>query len=259
MQPDALQPNALQPGPKDKESRDWIQQGPGGGLIQGFQPNAFETGRDATRQGFQVDAFQSLGFQVSGRMEGAIPVITDQTQDTQIRRKDSITLSVTATGTLLTYQWYEGIYPDTSLPVSSSDTVTVTPLGDTVYWCRVLSNGIFEANTGNIFIAVSAGGSGLSIRRLKKRKARYVYKAEDDQIIIASTLPEDAELVATEEPLLVPVEPDAPIVQQVKKDATTFDDRQIAVSIKTLLELQRIKDEEEEDMLRLFVALIDED
>lgn len=47
------------------------------------------------------------------------------------------TLSVTATGTQLTYQWYRGLAGDTSTPLATTSSMNVSPTQTTNYWVRV--------------------------------------------------------------------------------------------------------------------------
>ncbi len=65
-------------------------------------------------------------------------------------------LSVTATGTSLTYQWYRGNQGDTTNPIggATSATTTVNPTATTSYWVRV-SNSCGHADSSTITITVS--------------------------------------------------------------------------------------------------------
>jgi hypothetical protein len=67
------------------------------------------------------------------------PTISAQPQSRTVVSGNSTTLSVTASGTGLTYQWYIGSSGDFSRPVSggTSSTLTVTPSMTTTYWVRV--------------------------------------------------------------------------------------------------------------------------
>jgi len=67
------------------------------------------------------------------------PTITAQPQNALIEAGQSTTLSVTASGEALTYQWYKGASGDTTSPVSggTSPTLSVSPASDTTYWVRV--------------------------------------------------------------------------------------------------------------------------
>jgi len=63
-----------------------------------------------------------------------------------------VTLTVTATGTELTYQWYKGIAPDTSQPqASTTSTLDVNPSQTTNYWVRISGRcGTINSNTAKI-------------------------------------------------------------------------------------------------------------
>lgn len=66
-----------------------------------------------------------------------IPAITTQPSGNW-QTSPPTTLSVTATGTELTYQWYKGLTGDTSLPQSSTtSSMVVSPTVTTNYWVRV--------------------------------------------------------------------------------------------------------------------------
>jgi hypothetical protein len=66
------------------------------------------------------------------------PSITAQPQPNHISSTQSVTLGVTATGTGLSYQWYQGASGVTTTPVgTNSSTLTVTPGSTKSYWVRV--------------------------------------------------------------------------------------------------------------------------
>jgi hypothetical protein len=67
------------------------------------------------------------------------PAITQQPSSASITAGSSTLLTVGATGTSLTYQWYSGTAPDTTLPVAggSSATIQVSPSQTTNFWVRV--------------------------------------------------------------------------------------------------------------------------
>ena len=71
-------------------------------------------------------------------IEGA-PVITTQPQSQTIISGAAATLSVTASGGSLSYQWYQGASGDTSTPVGTDSNMLLTPAltSDTSYWVRV--------------------------------------------------------------------------------------------------------------------------
>ena len=72
-----------------------------------------------------------------------IPKITVQPTSVSINSGETTTLSVTATGDALIYQWYAGLRGDMSNPVSGANSVYLTtePLtSDGAYWVSVSNN-----------------------------------------------------------------------------------------------------------------------
>jgi len=69
----------------------------------------------------------------------AAPAITTQPSPRIVARGSSTSVSVTATGTTLTYQWYQGNAGVTTSPIANatSASLTVTPTYTTNYWVRV--------------------------------------------------------------------------------------------------------------------------
>jgi len=66
------------------------------------------------------------------------PAITVQPSGSTINSGQSASLSVTATGsTPLSYQWYIGNPPDTSNPIMTGASISVSPSSTTTYWVRV--------------------------------------------------------------------------------------------------------------------------
>ncbi|HKO54559.1 MAG TPA: hypothetical protein VJ276_01705, partial [Thermoanaerobaculia bacterium] len=74
----------------------------------------------------------------------------------QIVRGGSTTLSVNATGTNLTYQWYAGQPGDTSAPVSGGNVAvkSVSPQDTTTYWARVSGQCGTPVNSAAVTIQV---------------------------------------------------------------------------------------------------------
>ena len=68
-----------------------------------------------------------------------LPSITSQPQPVTIARGQTATLSVAASGSGLSYQWYAGPVVGGGLPVTAGTgaSVNVTPAGTTTYWVRV--------------------------------------------------------------------------------------------------------------------------
>jgi len=84
------------------------------------------------------------------------PVITAQPTSVSINSGETATLSVTATGTALIYQWYAGLTGDISNPVASATgaSFTTEPLTlDGVYWVSV-SNNCGTAYSGSATVTV---------------------------------------------------------------------------------------------------------
>ncbi len=65
------------------------------------------------------------------------PSLTRQPQPVSIKPGQPAVLTVGATGTLLSYQWYEGEAGDTSRPAGTGPALEVTPGSTTKYWVRV--------------------------------------------------------------------------------------------------------------------------
>ncbi|MBP7866112.1 MAG: hypothetical protein KA419_09200 [Acidobacteria bacterium] len=85
------------------------------------------------------------------------PAITSQSGSQEVSFGQSVTLSVTATGTNpLTYQWYTGPAGDVSTPVSgaTSATLKVKPRQTAVYWVRV-GNAYGHADSAAVTLTVN--------------------------------------------------------------------------------------------------------
>jgi YD repeat-containing protein len=85
-----------------------------------------------------------------------IPTITTQPVSQMINPGASLTLSVVANTTGLTYQWYTGSSGTTSSPIAgaTSSTVTVSPAVDTNYWVRVTGSCSRTADSNTAAIIV---------------------------------------------------------------------------------------------------------
>lgn len=82
------------------------------------------------------------------------PSVSTQPLSTTITAGQNLTLSVIASGTALTYQWYQGSVDDTSTPIGTNDSnVTVGPLVDTSYWVKI-TNSCGSAKSNAALIAV---------------------------------------------------------------------------------------------------------
>jgi ubiquitin len=85
-----------------------------------------------------------------------IPEITVQPTSVPINSGETATMSVTATGTALIYQWYAGLAGDISNPVANATgaSFTTDPLtSDGVYWVCVSNNG-GSVNSSAIMVTV---------------------------------------------------------------------------------------------------------
>jgi PKD repeat protein len=88
------------------------------------------------------------------------PAITAQPASTTVSGGSPATLSVTATGGSLQYQWYQGTAPSTTTPVPGGNgaTLTVTPSATTSYWVRVFNAcGAANSNTATVNVCASLG------------------------------------------------------------------------------------------------------
>ena len=91
-----------------------------------------------------------------------------------------ITLTVVATGSSLTYQWYRGASGDTSNPISggTSSTITDTPAATTSYWVKVSSGcGAAPANSNAVTVTISAACVPPSIAQPPNQQVLYGQKA----------------------------------------------------------------------------------
>ena len=84
------------------------------------------------------------------------PAITTQPQPAAINAGQTATLSVSAGGTDISYQWYAGSSGDTSQPVpgATSSSVNVSPTTTTNYWVRV-SNSCGTADSAAATVTVT--------------------------------------------------------------------------------------------------------
>jgi hypothetical protein len=86
----------------------------------------------------------------------APPFVTSTPQTVYTTYNTSTAISISATGTSLTYQWYSGATGNTATPLagktSPSMTVQLTQTGQ--YWCRVTSSGVCTANSGTVTVDV---------------------------------------------------------------------------------------------------------
>jgi cytochrome c peroxidase len=87
------------------------------------------------------------------------PTINTQPQSGSIRVGNSVNLSVSATGTSPTFQWFIGTTGNTSTPIvgATASSVTVTPGVTTSFWVRVSDQcGDVNSNTATVTVAAAA-------------------------------------------------------------------------------------------------------
>ena len=86
------------------------------------------------------------------------PVITTTSATpSNVQPGEAVTLSVTASGTSLTYQWYRGASGDTTNPIdgATASSITDNPAQSSNYWVRVRSGcGTAVANSDTITVTV---------------------------------------------------------------------------------------------------------
>lgn len=84
------------------------------------------------------------------------PVITGHSPDRYLTYLEATTIVVLATGTELTYQWYEGTSGNTSKPLAgwTDNDQEFTPSRTTSYWCRVTSRGVCTTDSAAITVHV---------------------------------------------------------------------------------------------------------
>ena len=79
-----------------------------------------------------------------------------QPSNITIARNTTATLSVTATGTNLLYQWYQGATGTTTTPLGTQATQSVGPYaakGKYTFWVRVTGDcGVVSSNTVNVTV-----------------------------------------------------------------------------------------------------------
>ena len=86
----------------------------------------------------------------------AAPIITAQPHDASVPAGKSAVLSVAATGTALTYQWYEGPVLDFNRPRGgSAPSLTTGPINaPTQFWVRIAGQcGIVNSVAANVTVA----------------------------------------------------------------------------------------------------------
>jgi uncharacterized repeat protein (TIGR02543 family) len=84
------------------------------------------------------------------------PAISSVSNTAYITAGGSATIQVTATGSVLTYQWYAGASGNTASPIAGATgpSVSVSPAATATYWCRVTSAGACTANSSTVTVDV---------------------------------------------------------------------------------------------------------
>ncbi|HEX8087448.1 MAG TPA: hypothetical protein VF762_01255 [Blastocatellia bacterium] len=84
------------------------------------------------------------------------PTITAESQSVSINSGQSVTLSVSAIGALLSYQWHVGLAGDVSNPIIGGvgNAVTVAPAASSEYWVRATGCGIADSRTATVTVCV---------------------------------------------------------------------------------------------------------
>ncbi len=102
----------------------------------------------------------ALDVQGYNRVQQTAPTITQQPQSQTIASGQTATMSVTASGTGLSYQWYVGTSGNTGSPIggATSSSYTTPPLTMTTsYWVRVSNTaGHADSNTATITVTTVA-------------------------------------------------------------------------------------------------------
>jgi len=97
------------------------------------------------------------------------PFIFTQPQGQRMQIGQSVTLSVVASGSSITFQWYQGNKGDTSNPVGSISSTFTTPALTqmTSYWVRISSPcGAVESEAATITVTIPPGVGVLSVSPL---------------------------------------------------------------------------------------------
>lgn len=118
---------------------------------------------------FQTDTIHQLAYDfVYPTPQPLPPSILTQPADTSIQTGETATLTVTAVGSSLSYQWYEGTSGTITTPVSgatsaSMTTPTLGSEGTFDYWVRVTNpNGTADSQTATVTVAAPGSGGQTS-------------------------------------------------------------------------------------------------
>jgi hypothetical protein len=115
------------------------------------------------------------------------PSITSDPQNQTIQSGQTATLSVSASGTTLTYQWYQGLSGDSSNPISgaTSSSFTTPALTQTTnYWVKVSNScGYADSNAAAITVISAPVGSAPLANDdsvIWKRRTRFIAVLAND-------------------------------------------------------------------------------
>ncbi|MER7251718.1 ExeM/NucH family extracellular endonuclease [Kribbella sp. NPDC000426] len=110
-------------------------------------------------------ALRGVAFAPAGSGTTA-PAITTQPQDTTVTTGGTATLTVAASGTgPLSYQWFQGVAPDTANPVGTGASFTTPALATTTqYWVRVSGpGGQVDSRTATVTVGAACSASAVTI------------------------------------------------------------------------------------------------
>ena len=115
----------------------------------------------------EITALDVIGYDAGA---GAGPVITSQPSNQTIPYNTGATLSVTASGSSLSYQWYRGSSGDTSAPVGTNPSNYTTPalISNTKYWVRVSNaSGHADSTTASVSVTFTDNSLGAGVIRIR--------------------------------------------------------------------------------------------
>lgn len=129
---------------------------------QAIMKSFISQGLNATLQAWDQHAVDAV---YPGGTTCTAPAITAQPHSVSITAGQSVTLTVTASGTgPLSYQWYTGASGNTASPINGAtgSSLTVSPTVTTSYWVRVSNAcGSVNSSTATITVSVSTGGGSV--------------------------------------------------------------------------------------------------
>jgi hypothetical protein len=126
---------------------------------QAIMKSFISTGLNAALQAWDQHAVQAVypGNVCAPAPSCTAPAITSHPSSQSIVAGQSVTLTVGASGTALSYQWYTGQAGNTSAPVANAvgPSLTVSPAATTSYWVKV-TNSCGLANSNSATVTVTA-------------------------------------------------------------------------------------------------------